>query len=101
MKIKKDDTVEVLSGKDRGKKGKVLRVLAKKGRLIVEGVNLSLRHLRRTEKGTKGQEIQMIKSLDISNVALVCPKCQKITRVGYQIAEGKKKRICKKCQEAV
>jgi large subunit ribosomal protein L24 len=101
MKIRKGDNVKVLSGKDRGKVGKVLRVFSKKRKALVEGINLIKRHTRPQRQGEKGQRITMPAAIDLSNLALVCPKCSKATRVGFKIRNGNKFRICKKCQGEV
>jgi len=101
MKIKKGDTVLIISGKDRGKKGKVLKTFPKGGRLIIEGINLRKKHVRPRRTGEKGQIIEMPAPLDISNIKLICPKCGKATKVGYKIGEGKKFRICKKCDQEI
>ena len=102
MKIKKDDTVLIISGKDRGRKGKVLEVLPKEGKISVEGVNLLKKHQKPKKSGEKGQIIQLPKPISISNVKLICPKCGKATRTGYKFSEDKKKyRICKKCEQEV
>lgn len=107
VKIKKGDKVKVLLGKDRGKEGAVAYVLAGKGRLFVEGANLYKRSLRADvfkRKGgqdTKGQIIDIPKSLDISNVGLICPSCKKVTRVGYLLGKEGKTRICKKCRKEI
>jgi large subunit ribosomal protein L24 len=97
MKIKKGDTVIIISGKDRGKTGKVLRAFPKEGRIIVEGVNLRKKHVRPRRAGEKGQIIALPVSIDASNVKLICQNCGKPTRVGYKIEGEKKYRICKKC----
>lgn len=98
MKIRKGDTVLIISGKDRGKKGKVLEALPKEGRILVEGVNLMKKHRKPKKTGEKGQIIQLPKPIDVSNVKLTCPKCGKPTRIGHKLTEDKKKyRICKKC----
>ncbi len=101
MKIKKGDQVLVISGKYRIKKGAVLRTLPKKRKIIVEGVNLIKRHQKPKKTGEKGQIIEMPSPLDISNVKLICPKCDKATRVGYKIINGRKSRICKKCGKEI
>ena len=106
MKIKKNDKVKILKGKDRGKTGKVLQIFPKEGRLSVEGLNILIKHLRPQKKGEKGQRIEFPGLINISNVALVCPKCDKSTRVGYKIIKNedgstKKFRICKSCQETL
>ena len=101
MKIKKGDKVLVISGKNRGKIGKVMSVFYDKSRVIVEGVNLQKKHVRPKKQGEKGQMVEVTVPIDISNIKLICDKCNKATRVGYKV-EGKEKfRICKKCEEAI
>lgn len=110
MKIKKGDTVLIISGKDRGKKGKVLEVFPKEKRLLVEGINLRKKHTRPKREGEKGQIVELALPIPISQAKLICPRCQKATRVGYILKEepqpglkGKKKkfRICKKCEKEI
>ncbi len=106
MKIKKNDKVKILAGKDRGKTGKVLQSFPRDGRISVEGVNILIKHLRPQKRGEKGQRIEFPALMNVSNVALVCPACGKSTKVAYKIVkseDGKKKkfRICKKCQETL
>ena len=102
MKIKKGDNILVVSGKDRGKKGKVTQVFLSERRLVVDGVNKMIKHVKPRREGEKGQRLEFFAPLDISNVMLVCPKCSKPSRVGYKMTTGKEKqRICRKCQEAV
>jgi len=86
----------MLIGKDRGKDGKVLNVSA--GRVVVEGLNTIKKHQKARKQGQKGQIITKERSVDASNVQVVCPKCGKSTRIGHKIIAGKKLRICKKCQ---
>ena len=97
MKIKKNDTVLVLSGKDAGKTAKVLVAIPKTGKVVVDGVNVQKRHT----KAKNAQEVSEIKTqsgaIDASNVMVVCPACGKATRVAYNTVEGKKVRVCKKC----
>ncbi len=99
MKIKKGDQVVVISGKDRGKQGKVLDVFPKENKVVVEGVNIRKKHVRPKRSGEKGQIVEMPVPFDISNIKLICPKCGKATRVGRKIIEKKKYRICKKCKQ--
>ena len=100
LRIRKNDTVAVITGKDRGKKGRVLEVLPKRGRILVEAVNYRKVHQRPTPQNPKGGIVQMEGTLDISNVQLLCPRCNKPTRVGYSfLADGTKQRMCKKCRE--
>jgi large subunit ribosomal protein L24 len=106
MNIKKNDKVKILAGKDKGKIGKVLQVSPEDGRVSVEGLNLLIKHLRPRRQGEKGQRIEFPAFMDATNLALVCPKCGRATRVGFQIqkTEGKKDkkfRVCKKCQEII
>ena len=102
MKIKKDDKVIILSGKYKNKKGKVLKVIPKEGRIIVEGVNIVKKHRRPKKQGEKGQRIEVASPIDISNAMLICPKCGKNTRVGYKVLENKEKvRVCKKCNQEI
>jgi len=107
MKIIKGDNVLVISGKDRAKTGKVLSALPNEGRIVVEGVNIAKKSQRPRQQGQKGQIISVPKSIDISNVKLLCPKCGKAARVGYKVIAGqkggdaKKMRICKKCNAEI
>jgi large subunit ribosomal protein L24 len=98
MKIRKNDQVKILSGKDRGKIGKVLNVMPKNGKVIVEGLNLTKKHSKPRRQGEKGQRVTVPAALDISNLMLVCPKCSKAARIGFKISGENKYRICKKCQ---
>jgi large subunit ribosomal protein L24 len=97
--IRKNDQVLVTTGKDRGKKGRVIRVVPEKNRLIVEGVNLIKRHTRpNPAKNIKGGVVQREASLHASNVQLVCPECGAQTRIGHRVLDdGRKVRICRKC----
>ncbi len=100
MKIKKDDKVKILLGKDRGKEGKVAFVLAKAGKVFVEGANLYKRHVKKQGQ-IEGGIIDIPKPFNVSNVALICPNCKKITRVGYKIIGDEKVRICRKCEKEI
>lgn len=101
MKIKKGDTILVTTGKDKGKKGKVLSVFPQKNKIIVEGVNITKKHRRPRHEREKGQIIEVVKPIDISNVKFICSKCNKATRVGYKVVEKKKYRVCKKCNQEI
>ncbi len=100
-KIHKDDIVIVLVGKDRGKQGKVLKVLPKKSKVLVEGLNMVKRHVKANPyKQEQGGIVEKEAPVHISNVAIICAACTKQTRVAYRIADdGKKFRVCKKCNE--
>ena len=101
MKIRKGDTALIISGKDRGKKGKVIEVLPKKGEIIVEGSNLRKKHMKPKKSGEKGQIVEMPAPINLSNVKLICPKCGKATRVGYKVEGKRKYRFCKKCGQEI
>ena len=97
LRIKKGDRVRVLTGKDRGKEGVVMRALPSAGKVIVEGINIAKKHQKPTRATMQGGIIDKDMPLDVSNVALLCPK-DGATRVGYKInAAGEKARICRKC----
>lgn len=102
MKIRRDDTVYVIAGKDRGKTGKVLRVFPKASRATVEGINLVKKHMRRTQENQQGGVIAVERPLHISNLKLFCKQCNKPVRVSFTFdKEEKKERICKLCKEAL
>jgi len=99
-RIRKDDIVEVISGKDKGKKGKVIHYFPDDDLVLVEGVNFVKKNMRRTQQDQKGGIIQKEAPLNVSNVMLVCKRCNKPVRVGYSyLKDGTKARICKKCKE--
>ena len=99
MKIRRGDRVRVLTGKDRGKEGEVMRALPAEGRVIVDGVNIAKRHTRATRQTQQGGIIDKDMPMPVSNVAVVCSGCGKATRVGYRFDDqGRKVRICRKCQ---
>ena len=97
MNIRRDDTVIVLSGKDKGKQGKVLSADPKNNKVIVSGVNVATAHIRPRKQGDEGGIIKKETPIYTCKVMVVCPKCGKQTRVAHKIADGKKVRICKKC----
>lgn len=102
MRIKKDDQVLVISGKDRGKKGRVMKAFPKERRVLVEKINYRKVASRRTKENPKGGIVQMEGPISTANVQLVCPRCGKPTRVGYSfLTDGTKQRVCKKCHEVL
>ncbi|MFH0892048.1 MAG: 50S ribosomal protein L24 [Candidatus Falkowbacteria bacterium] len=113
MKIKKGDKVKILTGKDNGKTGKVLQVFPARNRVSVEGLNLSIKHMRPRRQNEKGQRIEFPAPLNASNLMLVCPKCNKPSRVGFKVVETKKPegqetkpnkkkfRVCQKCKQII
>lgn len=101
MRIKKNDLVKMLAGKDSGKTGKVLRIFPDENKVIIEGLNMLKKHNKPRKEGEKGQRVEMPRKVDVSNAMVVCPKCSVASRIAFKI-EGKKKiRICKKCQAEI
>jgi large subunit ribosomal protein L24 len=101
-KVRKNDTVQVLSGRERGKQGKVSRVLPKEDRVVVDGINLRKRHTRPRRAGEQAGIVEFPAPLHVSNVAVFCPKCGKGARVGFRVLEdGTKVRYCKRCDETL
>jgi large subunit ribosomal protein L24 len=100
VKIKKDDTVQVIAGKDKGKNGKVLRIDRKNGRLVVQGLNMVKKTVRPKNQQDKGGIIDIEAPLNISNVMILCKKCGP-TRIGFKLDGDTKKRVCKKCGDTI
>ncbi len=101
MKIKKGDTVLIISGKDKNKKAKVIESFPKKGKVVVEGVNLRKKHVKPKKSGEKGQIVTVPVPFETSNVKILCTKCGKASRIGYKVEGKKKYRICKKCKQEI
>jgi large subunit ribosomal protein L24 len=102
LSIKKNDTVLVIAGKERGKKGRVLVVRPSKDNVIIEKVNIIKKHMKPNKKYAKGGIIEKGAPVHISNIMLVCPRCNKPTRIANTVFEdGKKSRVCKKCRELI
>lgn len=93
--------MEITAGKDKGKRGKVIHTLPRFTKVVVEGLNMSTKHTRPRKDGEKGQRIQIASPIDISNVMLVCPHTDKLTRVGYRINGDQKVRISKRAQKEI
>lgn len=100
FKIRKDDTVEVIAGKDKGKRGSVIRVIRDKDRVIVSGVNLVKKAMKKRNQQDRGGIAEIEAALNISNVAIVCKKCGP-TRIGYKLDGDKKLRVCRKCGDTL
>lgn len=101
MKVKKGDKVLIITGKDKGKTGKITKSFPRDGKVLIEGVNLRNRRIKPKKQGEKGQTVKVPVPMNVSNIKLICPKCGKAARTGYKISEGKKGRICKKCQSEI
>lgn len=110
MKLRKGDTVKIIAGKDRGKQGKIEKIFPKPGKVLIPGINIYKKHAKPRGEGKPGGIIDLVKPLPVANIALLCPKCGKPTRVGFQVDKsgdlprrGKagKHRICRKCKGVI
>lgn len=101
MKVKKGDLVKILTGKDRGKTGKILKVISEGKKVIVEGLNIVKKHNRPRREGEKGQRVEIPRAIPASNIMVVCPKCGKTSRIGYKRTGEEKFRFCKKCKSEI
>jgi large subunit ribosomal protein L24 len=102
MNIRKDDTVQIISGKDRGKKGKVLQVYPQTNKIVAEGINMMAKNVRPKRMGEKGQVVRYNAQIDAAKALVFCSSCGKGVRVGFITDKaGKKTRICRKCKQAL
>jgi len=102
MKIKKGDNIQVIKGKDKGKKGKVEKVFSKTGKIIVAGVNIVTKHQKPRHGVKQVGRINKSMPLEVSNVAIICDKCGKYVKISYKVlADGRKERVCRKCGESI
>lgn len=101
MKIKKGDKIKIIAGKDTGREGIVERAYKKAGVVIVPGINLYKRHIKKNEKMPQGGVVEIPRAINVSKIMLICPKCSKTTRVSYEIKRNKKSRICRKCKSEI
>lgn len=101
MKIRKGDNVQVLSGNDKGKTGEVLEVIPGTNKIIVKGINIRKKHVKPRKQGEEGGIIPVECAIHASKVNVVCPKCGKATRIGYEIEKDQKVRVCKKCNAKI
>jgi len=101
MKIKKGDKVKITVGKNKGKSGVVEKVYPNSNKVLVTGMNLYKRHVKKNEKMPQGGIVEIPRAMDVSKLNLVCPKCGKVARVGFLIEKNKKVRICKKCKSKI
>lgn len=101
MKIRTKDTIIVIVGKDKGKKGQVERVYSKRDKVLVKGINAYKKHVRKSEELPQGGVVELFRPIHISKVMLVCPSCNKPTRIGFLTEKNKKLRKCKKCNKTI
>lgn len=101
MKFKKNDEVTITIGKDKGKTGKITQCFPKENKVLIAGLNVYKRHVKPQGQNKPGGIIDISKPLPVGNIALICPKCKKSTRVGFKIEGTIKSRFCKKCEEII
>lgn len=101
MKIKKGDKVKVIYGKDKGRDGVVERVYINGNKLLIPQINIFKKHIKKNEKMPQGGIVEVPRPLDAAKVMLICPKCGKPTRVGFEVVKGRKYRVCKKCKSKI
>ena len=101
MKLRIGDQVVVIAGKDKGKKGKITKVFPQKGKVIVEGINKYKRHMKKQSDKNPGGIVEIERAIWVDNIQIICPTCKKPSRVGYQINNQDKQRVCKKCQAPI
>lgn len=100
-KLKKGDEVKIVRGKDKGRTGKIEKVLPKIQKVLIPGVNEFKRHAKAKKQSQKSEIITIVKPLPIANLMLICPRCHEPTRVGFSVISGNKTRICRKCEQAI
>ncbi len=101
MKIKKGDKVKVIAGREEGREGVVERVHEKRNTIVIPQVNIYKKHIKKNEQMPQGGVVEIPRPLNVSKVMLICPKCGKMTRIGYEVKGNKKSRICKKCKSQI
>ena len=101
MKLKKGDKIKVIAGKDKSKDGVIDRVYTKQNKILVMGINMYKRHIKKSEQTPEGGVVDLPRPITVSNVVLICHKCSKPTRIGWEIKNKEKKRICKKCKKII
>lgn len=100
IKFKVGDTVKITAGKDKGRKGKIEKVFPKESKALVPGINMYKKHVKGFQ-GQKGGIYDIPRALNFGKIALICPKCKKVTRVGFKIVDSNKSRVCKKCKKEI
>lgn len=101
MKIKVNDKIKVTSGKDKGKEGTVERVYKNRDAVLVPGVNMYKKHVKKSEQMPQGGLVELPRALNVAKISIICPKCKEVTRVGYKLEGKTKNRICKKCKSII
>jgi large subunit ribosomal protein L24 len=100
LKLKAGDTIKITAGKDKGREGKIEKIFPKQTKALIPGVNIYKKHVKGSQ-GQKGGIYDIPRPLDFAKIALICPKCKKMTRVGFKIVDNNKSRVCKKCNKEI
>ena len=100
MKLKRNDEIVVIRGKDKGKKGKIEKVMSRENKVLIPGLNIYKRHVK-GQGGQKGGIYEIPRPYSFAKISLICPKCKKVTRVGFRIMKDEKVRICRKCKKEI
>lgn len=101
MKLKKGDKVKIIVGKDKGRQGVIEKVYDKQNKALIPGINIYKKHIKKSEKVPQGGVVELPRPIDVSKIMLVCAKCGKPSRVGYEVNKGKKSRVCKRCDSKI
>lgn len=101
MKFRKGDQVKITAGKDKGKTGKIEKVFSKEGVVLIPGVNMYKRHMKARDPKRPAGIIDIVKPIHVGNIAFICPKCNQQTRIGFIFEDGKKVRVCRKCEQKI
>ncbi len=101
MRIKKGDKVRIIYGKDKGREGVVERVYKRQRRILIPGLNIYKKHIKKSEKIPQGSLVEVASPIDISKVMIICTRCGKKTRIGFKLTKGKKIRVCKECKSKI
>lgn|SRR3989338_9190675 len=101
MKLKRGDEVKVIRGKDKGKTGKIDKVFPKEGKVAIPNINQYKRHIKAKSQSQPSEIVTITKPLAMTNVGFICPKCHEMARIGYNIENSKKVRVCKKCEQTI
>jgi len=101
MRIRKGDKVKIIAGKDRGKVGRVEKIYKNQNKVLILGINIYKKHIKKSEKIPKGGVVEVPRPIDVAKIMLVCPKCAKTTKVEFTVEKSKKHRMCKKCKSII
>ncbi|HLL60166.1 MAG TPA: 50S ribosomal protein L24 [Candidatus Nitrosocosmicus sp.] len=101
MKFKKNDNVKIMAGKDKGKTGTIERVYSKQDKVLIPGINVYKKHIKKSDQTPQGGVVDLPRPLNVAKISVICPKCKLPTRIGYELSGKNKQRICKKCKSII